>query len=140
MGTAHELERIKQCLPVGADRGQQATAIDAFDVGERQQQMLGRDVLIPKQLRFFFCRISNRRDLSAERGLCVTLFCVACRFLLGCRAQRRHIDADFLQNRNDDALRLRHQREEQVHVVHGRIASLAGQGDGVVERFCALHG
>ncbi len=137
---AHELEGVEQRLTVRAGASEQARAVGALGIGEREKQVLGADVLIAQRLGFALGGVDDLREFAAEGGLRIALLGVARRFLLGARADAGDVGSHPLQHRHDDTFILRQQCEEQMQIVDEGIAVLAGNGHSVVERVRALHG
>ena len=140
MRAAHELERIKQRLPVRADGGQCARAVGAFGVGERQQQVFGGDVFVAERLGFLFGGINDLSEFATEGGLRVALLRVAGSLLFGGGANAGDIGSNTLQHRHHDAFALGKQRQQEMQIVDEGIAGLTRERDGFVERLSAFHG
>ena len=121
-----------------AGAGEDGIRFAAFRRREREQQVLGRDVLIAKVTRFFLGAVENLIELAGHRRLArpaaAGLLRVTRRLTLRLFAQRGDAGSHLLQHRDDDALLLTEQREKQVGVVDERIARPAGEADCLGDR------
>ena len=115
-------------------------ALGALRLGEREQQVLGRDVLVAERLRFLLGLVEDLVQLARERRLRVALLGNRAVSALDLLAELRDVDAELLEDGHDDALVLRQQGEQQMEVVDERIAGAPGQRDGLVERFGGFDG
>src|SRR5206468_2177660 len=66
---AHRRERLEDRLAIRADLVQRATGGIAFLCGDREQQMLGRDVFVLELLGLFERRLEHARSRARELGL-----------------------------------------------------------------------
>ena len=118
-------------------------APDVDLVGQREQQVLGRDVLVaavaglalgaPRARRAAPGRPAGPTAPPAGAGSASTRRCAAAR-----TAQR--VDADGLQQRAGQALGVVEQRDEQVGRLDGRVAALGGGLDGRRDGLLAAGG
>src|SRR6185437_9849560 len=78
-------------------------------------------------------------ELARHRGLRTTrLLRVPLHLPLEPRPQLGHVGAELVEEGNDDALVLCEECQEELPVVHERIAVAAGHRDGLVDCFCCL--
>ena len=108
--------------------------------GEREQHVLGRDVLVAELFGLVFGFVEDLVELARHRGLRVALLRVFVDPAGHLLAERGDAGAELLQHRNDDALILLEQRGEQMEIVDDRVAVAAGEVDRFVERLAGLHG
>ena len=140
MRAAHGLERLEQRVVRRARRVEQSLALGTLGVRQREQQMLGRHVLVAELLRFVFGAIEDLVQLARGGGLSVALLGIAVDLARDLLAQLRDAGAELLEDGNDDALVLLEEGGEQMEVEDDRIAVLASDADGVVERFAGFDG
>ncbi len=137
---ADRLERRQQRVVCRADAVEKIPALRALHVGQREEEMLGRNELIPQLLRVRFRLVEYLVDLSRERRLRIRLFRVA-RHLPPYRfAQLRDPDAELLQDRNDDSLVLGEEGEQKVQVVDEGVPRSAREVQCFVEGFGRFDG
>ena len=139
VGAAHRLQRLPEII--GADAGirQQLARSGSLLFGERQEQVLGRDVGVIQLPGFLLSTIKNPVEFPAEGGLSVAALAGKAgkltRHTLG---KGRDIESRLLQQRLDDALRLGEQGGKEVGIVGDRVAALASDGCGVPEGLLPL--
>ena len=120
---AHRLERLEQRVVRRAGRGRAGPRVSVpFVLGEREQQVLGRDVFVAERLGFVLGFVEDLVELARQRRLRVALLRIARDLARDLLAQRGDARAELLQNGNDDALVLLEERGEQMEIVDDRIA------------------
>ena len=77
MRSAHCLERFEQRLARYSDGVEQRLAFGALYLGEREQQVLGRDVFIAEILCLFLRAVENLSELTRKIRLRIALLGVA---------------------------------------------------------------
>jgi hypothetical protein len=137
---------VREGLPqrIDADplRAQQCPGGGVLLVGEREQQMLGRDVLVAQGLGLLLRAIEDPVDLAAQGRLRASALLggKAADLALGGLRQGRHIQAGLLQQRLHHALGLAEQREQQMGVVDDGVAAASGVLARVAKRLLGLDG
>src|SRR5207237_8693124 len=109
-------DRLEQTVVGYADFIQEPPRL-AFDLGEREQQMLGRDVLVAQLLGFLLGAVEDLVELAGEVGLGIALLWIARYLALGALGKRGDARAELLADGNDNALLLVVQRPEQVVLI-----------------------
>ena len=95
-------------------RGEQLLAFDAEAVGQRQEQVLGRQVLVVQLGPLRVGRIHHLLELAGHAGLAAVGLRQLADGVVGRVAHRERRQPDALEDRQDDALLLAQQRGEQV--------------------------
>ena len=127
-GSAHFLQSLQERIPLRAGFREQAPRFAAFLLGERDQEVLGRDVLVAELLRDLEGAVEDAGELPRGRRLrgCARHFRPPVEDSFDFPSQRRGIDAELLEDRNDDSfVALREQSEQQVLRRKLRIAARA---------------
>ena len=141
MGTAHTFERGQQLLAGDAIGGEQLAGRGALLFGEREQQVLSRDVRIAERLRISVGAVENARKLTRERRIGpARLLGKAIDFALGLGQELRDVEARFLEQRHDNAFLLLEESVEQMGIVDDGIAFGARHSSGLLESFGRLYG
>src|SRR5690242_5092266 len=140
MCSPHLLERLEQRLVIGTNVSQEVPTFSSLDVGEREQEVLSRNELVPKVSRISFGLVENLIDLARQSWLGVRLFRIARSLSSDHLTQLGQADAEFLQDGHDDALVLVEQRGQQVEVVDERIARATREINRGVKRFGCFYG
>src|SRR5258706_10798761 len=102
--------------------------------------MLGRYEFIAKLLGVGLCLVEDLIELAGERRLRVRLLGVARHLSPDGLAKLGYADAKLLQNRDNDALVLCEEREQQVEVVDERIPRAAREVYCFVKSFRRFDG
>ncbi len=139
---AYGHQRFQNGVVIRAQLVQQAPGGFVFLIGEREQQVLGRHVLVLEILRFFERAFENLiqgrrnvhsgllpRDLGDRRQL-------AFRFA----DQRVRLDAALLEDRPHDALALTRQRDKEMQWMHCLMSVLTGDFLRLLNGFLSLLG
>ncbi len=137
----HLLEGFEQRLAVGPNGAQQREALRFLDRREREQQVLGADVLVLERLGLFLGLVEHLIELAGERRVAAAaLLGIARSLLLDLGSQVADVRADLLQERNDDPFFLAEQGEEQVAIVDEGIAGAAGEAEGFLDGIACFDG
>ena len=120
---AHLLQRVGQRFAPGALGAQQVARGEAL-LRQRQQQVLGRDVLVLEVVCLLLGAVQHLVKLARKRGLRSRLPGEARRRRVVLAAQPRHVHPHLLEDGHDDPLLLVQQRGQQVRVFYLRIAGL----------------
>jgi hypothetical protein len=141
MCPAYRLQRLEHGLAAGAGAIKNLVTVRPRHGREGQQQMLRGDVLVLERLGLVFRLVEHLIELARHRGLGTTgLPGIALHFALDLRANVGDVGAELVQQRNDNAFRLAEEREQEMAVIHERVAISPGERDGIVERFGRLDG
>ena len=100
-----------------------------FGFGEGEQEMLGRDEVVFHRRGFFLRRFEDLAQGGAEAWLgdCATLLGQMIQFAFDHPIEIAAVNADFFQERPDDAFILGQQRGEQMQRIDLRIAVLGSE-------------
>ncbi len=142
MGAAHSLERRQQVFAAYALGREQLARAGTLLFGEREQQVLGRDIGITQRLRVLIRAVEHARQLARQRRLdaATGLLGEALDLALGFGLKLRDVEPGLLQQRHDDAFLLLQEGVEQMRIVDDRIASRPSQRSGLLERLSGLDG
>ena len=135
----HRFKRLEQLVAGDAHAAEEIARL-GLGAGERNEQVLSRDVLVAKFLRFVLGLVEDLIQLTREIGLGVALLRVAVDLAPHLVAERGDADTELLQDGHDDALVLIEQRRKQMKVVDDRVPVATSEGYRVVEGFARLHG
>ena len=102
--------------------------------------MLGTDVVVAKRLRIDIGAIEHLIELARNLRLCIALLGIPRCFGLGTLLQFGDTDTGLLEQRHHDPVLLRKQRQQQMQIVHERIAGTAGQRHRFVDSVARLDG
>ena len=100
--------------------------VDAEAVGQRQQEVLGGEVLVVEVGALRVGRVEHLLELAADAGLAAVGLGQLADGVVGGVPHRERGQADALEDRQDDALLLAQQRGEQV--VGGDLGVALGLG------------
>ena len=140
MRPANRLERLHERAAVRADGAEERLALGALGVGQAEQQVLGRDVVVAQRPRLFLGAVDDLVQLPGQARVGPGLLRVPAHVPLHALPELVHVHAQLLEDGNDDALLLRQQRVQEVQVVDERVPVLAGEPERVVERFGRFYG
>ena len=132
MGRARCDERVADRIGLAAAPG---------GLGERQQQVLGGDVVVLEVLGFLAGAVKHlgQRVRHAGRGPTRDLGQLGDSGV-GTVQQFLHAHARAFQHRQDDALAVFQQRRKQMHGQDFRVAVLSGSGRGGLDRLLRFSG
>ena len=136
---SHGLQRLEQRGARNTELLQQDPRFRALRLGQREQQVLGRHEGVLQLSRFVVGSVEDLVELAGETRLRAALLGIARDLLLNSLAKAVHIDAELVEERDDDPLGLAKQREQQVPVVDERIAVLARERNALVECLGGFH-
>src|SRR6266404_2576842 len=140
MRAAHTFERGQQLRTRDAIGGEQLAGRGALLFGERQEQMLGRDVGIAERFRFLVGAIQEARQLPGNRRISsARLLGKALDLALRVGLELRDVEPRLLQQRHDDSFVLLQQREEEMRIVDDGIALGAGERRRLLESLGGLN-
>ena len=138
---AHLLERLEELLARRAEAVEQAVAFVALHGGEREQEVLGADVVVLQLLGILLGAVEDLIDLARERRIgAAALLGIAGRLLLHARAEVGNVHTDLLQEWDDDPFFLREQRLQEVAVVDERIPGAAGDPERILDGVARFDG
>ncbi len=140
MCAAHRLQRGGQRFTGRAEVEQQRTAIGPFHIRQREEKVLRADVVVAERLGIRIRPIEDLIQFARHLRLRIALLWIPGGLGLGALFQIRHLDASLLEQRHDDPVRLRDERQKKVQIVDQRIASTARQRHSVVHSFAGLDG
>ena len=135
-------ERLRQSINIDPGLGENATRL-GLRCGQRDEQMLGRDVLVTGGLGAL-TRVANDRE-QGVRGLGVASGCTLRarerhEGIASARADRAHVRPNGLEQGECDALALLNQRLKQMDGFHLRVTGCTGRlqrrGDGLLRLRC----
>ena len=137
VGAAHLLERGDQPLARGAGAAQRVAG--AARVGaEREQQVLGRDVVVGEPARLAVGGVEHRGELGGDRrrlgGGALERPAAPRATPSSAAADRARVGAELAQQRERDAVGVGEQRREHVRRRDLRVAGALGEADGLGER------
>ena len=137
---AHDLERLEQTLLRDALGLEEIGRLGALHVGEGDQQVFYRYVLVPERLGLLLGLIEHGGELASEARLRVALLGVSRDLALERLAEWRDGHTHLLQDRHDDAVVLCEQGDEEVRVVDQRVAVPTRVADRFGQGFLGLYG
>ena len=135
---AHRLQRACERVARCTHRRQQRLAVGAFDRRQRKQEMLGADIVVAERLGIGVGTIEYLIQLARDLRLCIALFRISRGVGFRPLAQLGRLHARLLQQRHHDAVLLCDEREQQMHVIHQRIAGATRRCDGFIDCFAGL--
>ena len=119
VAATHLLERLQEGVPAGALRRQQLPRRRALLLGQREQQVLRRYVLVLQVPRLHLRAIQDLVQLARERRLRASrLLREPLHRRVDLLPEPGDVHPHLLQHRHDDPLRLRQERAQQVNVLH----------------------
>src|SRR2546422_1650544 len=138
---AHAFERGQQLRTGDAIGGEQLPRRRVLLLGERQEQMLGRDVGIAERFRFLVGAIQDARQLPGNRRISAArLLGKALDLALRLGLELRDVEPRLLQQRHDDSFVLLQQREEKMRIVDDGIALGAGERGRLLQSLGGFNG
>src|SRR6267378_8195088 len=141
MGAAHTFEGREQILATDAGRRQQLPRRRVLLLGERQQQVLRRDVRVAEYLGVFVSAVEHARELPRDRRIgAARLLGKALDLSLGLRLKLRDVEPGFLEERDNDAFVLLQQGVKQMRIIADGVASRARERRGLLESFGRFYG
>ncbi len=141
--SAHRGQGLEDGIVGGALPGQNFLGGIALQVGDGQQQVLGRNILVLEIGGFLesaLQQLVGRLGEADLRGSAAGNFRQALDLAVSLAEHSLRTNADFLQHGQNDALFVFEQRRQQVQRQQFRVAVLGGEVVASLHRFLRLHG
>ena len=140
MCASHRLQRRRERVARRTHRRQQRATVSALHFGQREQEMLRADVVVAKRFGICVSAIEHLIQFARDLRLRIALFRIPAGLRLGTLLQLGGLDARLLQQRHNNSVLLRNQRQQQMKIIDKRIAGATRRRNRVVDRFAGLDG